>query len=414
MADVAFAIEQVKRVRYYIEPNTDYAVDASGTETFKDVRTTAADMAVNEPMLDNNTMQHTIDAAQPKIRSGQRRCSLSLGSYLVSHNVDVAGATDPVDSSQSDLIGTIMGGIVYTTGSAVGLNIVDNGSFDGSTSDDKLAGTAVGLVDPNTGRMEVARVKSFSGSDEILLEHKLPFTPGVAATINGGTHCHFTDDPDRSLQFIVQGQDNQDSWVLQGLQGAFSLTYANGELATVTYDLTDGADWSYGTTAGIQEATFTTSDPIPVVDARVLFYPVGGDALTSGEYVSVDASSWEITPNISYKNVTTPKGVGNILRKRRERSVPAASGTVTGYFHDRSFFDARSADTRYGLAVQIGSAPGKTVYVSVPYVQIVDVQRADVDGLAGVTVSYEALDNKHGTEGSNRELAKSAFSVHFL
>lgn len=411
MADVQFAIEAVKRVRYHIETTGSYAVNQSGSVTYKDIRSTSAEMTLTQEFLDNQTMQQLIDAAQPKIRS-RRRCDFSLGSYLVSHNTVVSGATNPVTSAQSDLIGTIMGGLYYTTGSEVLSASGDGDLVEGSVWD-KYAGTAVGLVDPGTGRLEVARVKS-SGSGGALLEHKLGFTPAIGAPIYGGTTCYFTDDPSNSLQFYVQGQDNQDAWVLMGLQGNFGMSFANGELVTITYELAGGANWNSGSADQINEANFTTSDPLPVVDSRVIFYPVGG-AAAAGDYACIDAQAWEITPNINYLDITTPKGVNNILRKRRGRSVPVCNGTITTYFHDVQYFIDRDTDTRYGLAIQVGSSPGSTIYISVPYVQITDVARVDAEEKAGIQITWEALDNKDSTAtNGNRELARSAFSVHLL
>jgi len=411
MIDVAFAIEAVKRARYYIEQTGSYAVNQSGSVTYKDIRTTSAEMTLTQEFLDNSTMQQLIDAAQPKIRS-RRRCDFSLGSYLTSHNTIVSGATLAATSPHSDLIGTMMGGVFYTSGSEVA-SAVDAGEFAEASIFDKYAGTAVGLVDPNTGRLEVARVKA-SGSTSLTLEHNLGFTPVAGAPIYGGNHCYFTDDPSNSIQFYVQGQDNDDAWVLMGLQGNFNMSFANGELVTITYDLAGGADWNSGSADAITEASFTNSAPIPVVDSRVIFYPIGGVGV-AGNYLCIDANAWEITPNISYGDISTPKGVNNILRKRRGRSVPACNGTVTTYFHDVGYFNARDTDTRYGLALQVGSTPGATVYISVPYVQITDVQRTDAEEKAGVQVTWEALDNKDSTVTlGNRELARSAFSIHFL
>ena len=414
MIDVQFAIEAIKRVGYAIEASGSYAVNLSGSVIYNDIRTTSAEMTLTQEFLDNQTMQQLLDAAQPKIRS-RRRCDLTLGSYLTSHGVVVSGTTEPVTSSHSDLIGTIMGGISYTTGSEV-LVSVDAGNFMEGSQFDKLAGRAVGLVDPGTGRLEVSRVKS-SGSAALglFLEHNLPFTPAVGAPIFGGTHLTFTDDPGDSLQFYNKGQDNDDTWVLMGLQGNFSMTFANGELATISYALVGGATWNSGAVDDIGEANFTGGDPLAIVDSRVTFYPVGADATTPGDYLCIDASAWELTPNITYTDITTPKGVNNILRKRRNRSVPVLQGSVTAYYHNRQYFLDRDNDVRYGVSLQIGSTPGETVYISIPHVQILAVDRVDADEKSGIQISFEALDNKLSspTDG-NRELARTAFSVHLL
>ena len=411
MTDVEFAIENIKRVRYHIEVSGAYATNQSGSVTYKDIRTTSAELTLTQEFLENATMQQLLDATQPKIRS-RRRCDMSVGSYLASHNTIVSGATLPVTSAHSDIIGTMMGGIYYTSGSEVA-SAIDAGQFAEASVFDKFAGTAVGLVDPTSGRLEVSRVKA-TGALNLTLEHDLPFTPAVGAPIYGGASCYFTDDPQESLQFYSVGQDNQDTWVLMGLQGNFSMAFANGELVTINYDLAGGANWNSGSADDLGEANFLTSDPLPVVDSRVMFYPAGA-AGVSPDYICIDANAWEITPNLNYIDITTPKGVNNILRKRRSRSVPVAAGSVTAYFHDVSYFVDRDTDVRYGMAIQVGSTPGATVYISAPLVQLTDVARVDASEHAGVQISFEVLDNKRSTITSgNRELARSAFSVHFL
>lgn len=412
MADVQFAIEAVKRVRYYIEPTGSYAVNGSGSVTYSDIRTTSAEMTLTQEFLDNMTMQQLMDAAQPKIRS-RRRCEFNLGSYLVGTNVAVSGAQNAVTSSNSDLIGTIMGAIRYTTGSQIAAGAITTSQFAESSIFDKFAGTAIGVVDSSTGRMECVRVKS-TGASGMLFEHKLPFTPLNGAPIYGSTTCHFSDDPSNSLQFYVQGQDHHDAWVLMGLQGNFTFSFVNGELITVTYALAGGANWNSGSADQINEANFVDGTPIPVVDARCIFYPVG-TSTTAGDYVSIDVAAFELTPAIKYVDITTPKGVNNILRKRRSRQVPVAQGSVTAYYHDTQYFVDRESDRRYGLSLQFGSTPGNTVLITAPYCQLTDVKRVDAEEKAGVQIMFDVLDNKGSTITSgNRELARSAFSVHFL
>lgn len=410
-ADPQFAIEAIKRARYYIEPSGSYAVNQSGSVVYNDIKTTTAEMVLTQEFLENMTMQQRLDATQPKIRS-RRRCDFSLTSYLAGTGTAVSGATFATTSSNPDLLGTIMGGTKYVNGSSV---LSGNNDLIIVNEDcNAVAGDAIGIIDPATSRLEVLPIKK-TGSAGAVPEFKVPFSPVVGQPTYGGTTCYLTEDPSGSLQFYVQGQDHEDAWVLMGLQGGFGLSFANGELVTVNYTFEGGANWNSGSSDAITEANYFDGDPLPVIDSRVIFYPVGADVDTPGDYICVDAQAWEISPALSYVDITTPKGVNNILRKRRSRSVPVCNGTVTTYFHDTGYFLDRDNDTRYGLAIQVGSEPGNTILVKVPYVQITDVQRVDAEEKSGVQITWEALDNKGSeiTSGQD-EIARSAISLHFL
>lgn len=407
-----YTIDQIKRIRYAIEPAGSYSTNLSGTVTFKDVRAISGEFETIEEKLENQTMQQRLDNTEPKIPS-RRRSSMTLESYLVGSGVAVSGSTYAAKHSQADLLSTIMGGYYVTSGSTLSGVQTAGALTQSATASDKYAGSVVGIFNSSSNRLECARVKDYNtGTRGMILEHQLPFVPGATLPVYGSANCYLAEDPDKSVQFLVEGQDSDFEFYLQGLQGNFGLTFANGELLQVSYEL-EGATWQTGSTHTLVEASYVEGNPLPIVDSRFLFYI--HSASSAAPHACIPVNAWELTPNLTYVDVTTPCNKTNILRKRRSRSVPVAQGSFTAYFQDRSWWNALSADTRFGLAIQVGSVPGNTVYISCPYVQITEVSAVGAEELQGVQVSFEILDNRLviPTLG-NIDLARSNLSIAFL
>lgn len=409
---MSYQIEVLKRVGYAIEQSGSYATNLSGSTTYTDVRTISAEMGLNLEYLENQTMQQMLDATEAKIPS-RRRSTFNMASYLVGSGTPVSGTTYVETTPHSDILSVIMGGSYISSGSTVTAGSTTTYVTQSATANDKYAGSAVGFFNSGSNRLEAVRVRDYNTTSRAMLfEHALPFQPATGDIVYGSQTIFLAGDPNRSLQFYVRGKNTSDTWVLQGLQGGFGLTFANGELLQINYEL-EGATWSTGSVETLQEATYNDSNPLPIVDARVYFYAYSSGSVSTATCLPVQ--SWELTPNLTYVDITTPCTTTNILRKRRSRSVPVAQGTLTAYFTDRTFFTARDNETRYGLAIQVGSRPGNTILITCPFVQITDVQRVGAEELAGVQITWEALDNRSRTAtASNTELVRSPLSIHFL
>ena len=119
--------------------------------------------------------------------------------------------------------------------------------------------------------------------------------------------------------------------------------------------------------------------------------------------------NWSIEP------VTSPGGVNGIARYRHRRVAPFITGEFTTYFdtaanQDDSWFDERDNRTVKRLGIQINNGPGATVYIALPEIQITNVQKADSEGLMGLTVSFKALEDSNGTDA----LTRSPIRIHTL
>lgn len=429
---MSYNIEALKRIRYYIEPNGLYAIDnqTNVASAFKDIKVSEATMEIIGEQLDNATMNQRIDRFSPKINS-RRRCNLSLTTYLngtgVSASLDVQATVNPI----IELLYTTMGYGITSVGSTLvntpGSRFYDIGSISAS-----VEGCAIGMINPTTNRLECIRiVGTGSNASQLTSSVGFSFTPTTGSTVYGSATCYLKNDPDSSLQFYVEGDQDDDKWVLMGLQGGFSIKTELGQLPTVTFKLENGAYWTSGSaTSGLTEADYTDALPIPFVDSLIYFNPMNKDFTTTNQMTPIDCFSFEITPNISYIDILSERGIGNILRKRRNRNVPVLSGKFVTYYDDKTYWQIKdnvgtsSANSYHGIrfvdiGFQVGGDPGNTVFISMPQCQITNVQRVDAGGIAGIEVSFDAHEVDYVTTDpvaniNYYDLAKSAFSIHFV
>lgn len=410
------ALENVRRLRYTIETSASYGTNLSGTAQYHDMHFTSITPGTNFESVENELMVQN-ELQDNGIIYTRKRSSLQFESYLTSMGVAASGSQLPVRSPHSDMLKTILGGIRATSGSAI-TAVANAGTLTGSAAAaDRFVGSIVGVLNTSTNRLECSRVQKFdSGIRGITLEHQLAFTPTASQTLYGANTVFCLTDPGDSLQFFAEGNHRSDNFYLLGMQGGFGLNFTIGEIAKINYDL-QGSGWVTGSARGADELPIITytGSAIPVTDHRFLFYQHSTASVPAFDCLRV--STFEITPNISYTDITTTCNESNILRKRRSRAVPIAEGTFTAYFQDLTYWQSRDLNVKYGMAIQLGSQPGKTVYISCPYVQITDVQRVGAEELAGVQVSFRVLDNRPGATfatAGNIDLAISPLSIGFL
>lgn len=432
---MAYEIESLKKIRYYVEPNGSYATnnEANIATQFTTVKAVEATAEVNTEQLTNETMMQRIDAQYANINA-RKRCNLSLTSYLNGTSQVVSKSVSPATTyALPNILATIMGAVTYSNGtglraaSATGLYSLDSASTF-------KPGTAIGMYNSTYNRLECARVQRYdSTANAVTTSLALSFTPASGATVYGGSTCYLTQDPNKSLQFYVEGVNPQDKYVLMGLQGGISFKFDIGALSTVTFDLKNGANWvtSSDTSTALSPANYSDAMPPPFVNGLVYAQIANsGSTGTRDTLSTLDCFSFEITPAIDYLDVTTEGGTNNILRKRRNRTVPIVAGKFVTYetgLVARNFMAIR--DNNYSLSkisgsnfldigLQVGTEAGNTVFLSMPQCQVVNVQRVDAGGLAGVEVSFEAHESDvaipAGSDLDNTDLAKSAFSIHFL
>ena len=425
---MTYEIESLSRLRFAIEPTGSYAIINSVTASFTDIKILEATIELIGEQLTNETVQQRIDRQAFNINS-RRRCNLSFTSYLNGTGVSASKGITAVASPVGSILKTVMGKETFGVGGGI-VSLGGNRKY--VTDFTTAAGSAFGCVNPTNNRLECIRVLKTS-----TVQHTasvgFSFTPASASIAYAAANYAFNQDPSSSLQFFVEGSRNtNDRWNLMGLNGGFSLKTEIGQLPTITFDFKEGANWASSSQGSLlQTANYTDATPPPFVDGLVYLNSINTDLVSAGEALSpIDVASFEITPNVSYTSVMSERGVNNILRKRRERSVPVATGKFISYYEDTNYFAVKDNITStttnsiggtrlVDIGFQVGTIPGQTVFISMPACQLTNVNRVDAGGLAGVEVSFACFEPTHAVPANTlvveeQDAAFSPLSIHFL
>lgn len=437
---MSYEIDQLKRIRLYVEPNGSYAIDnqANLATAFQDIKATDAKATLNLEQLENATMMQRLDGKLPMVNA-RRRSELTLTSYLNGTGTAAGLSTAPITSSLSNLLSTIMGGVNYVTGTGVQTVSGPNGGMykvDSAVS--FKPGSAFGLLNTTTNRLECVRVQAMNqNNNTITASLGQTFTPVSGAVMYGGTTIYLTQDPNKSLQFYVEGVNNYDKWNLLGLQGSIGLKTEIGALPTIDFNL-KGASWisasATNATTALNEAVYSDATPPPFVDGLVYVGLVNSSSTTGrGAMVPVDCPAFEFTPAIDYIDVESERGVNNIVRKRRKRAAPIGSGKFTIYetggnealtyqqIRENLYSGATSlisGSQWLEIGFQVGTTAGNVVFLSMPQCQITDVQRTATGDFATVEVSFNCHESimtvPSGSTSAMQDLARSAFTISLL
>lgn len=428
---MSFEIEKIKRIRFYKEAPGSYAVDnqANVDTQFQDIKMSEASMELNAELLENEAMMQRLDRKLPKVLA-RRRSKFSFTTYLNGTNQPVSNSVTPTSSALPDLVSVVMGGNFKSNGTGLVSNPTA-GFFKVDNASTFLPGTAIGVLNSTNNRLECVRVMSANtSSNHLTTSVGLSALASSGSVVYGGTTCYLTQDPSSSLQFYVEGQNFTDKYNLLGLQGGMKIKTELGALPQLSFDL-EGASWVTGSaTNELVVADYVDATPPPLVDG--IFYAavsVTNNTMVRSNLPVIDVASIELTPTIAYVDVTTEMGVNNILRKRRNRTAPVMTGKFTTYVTDADLIQALMEirdNIFYGgtnkilnqqqmdIGLQIGTQPGNTVFISMPQCQLTNVQRIDVGGIAGYEVSFDVLESEVADGSANMDLAKSAFSIHFM
>jgi hypothetical protein len=178
----------------------------------------------------------------------------------------------------------------------------------------------------------------------------------------------------------------------------------------------DSTDTGGTITAALAHATYSNTVPVVIKDSELRIYTAGTTSISGTE---MNAAEYEITLNLSYTEHMAPGGTNNIVRYVRQRAVPFVSGAFTIPLEDLTWWDAKAAKTVYSFSLQLGSSPTATtgggVLITAPAIQITDVQKADMNGISGVRVSWEGtIDSDITSPTANDDLHIAAFRIHLF
>jgi len=420
---MAKVVTNVARMRVYAEATAAFATDHSGTAgDFLDCPFVEGTVQLQllEPMESPQFAQQHLDAYPIEVHM-PKRARLSFDIPLT--GLGLATSTRG-ESALSRLLKIFMGGVVLGTSNTVASTSTT--TVVNFTSASLFAqGDAVAFATGAGGKLEMREILSIS-TNAVTLKHALSNAPANGSVIYAAAVHYLTTGQaanETSLQVIFEGIETDDRWLLLGGQIAsppkFSLPI--GGIPRISFEW-EFANWFYAdgvNTAGdfvgpaLAAATYTFNRPVVMKDSELRITDVGTSSIAS---TLIDASTIEFTPAVSYTPHLAPGGTQNIVQWIRTRTVPVITGSFTYPYEDQTWFTEKAEDDRRAFFLQIGSSPtlvtGGGVLISAPTIQITDVQRVDMGGVAGQQVSWKGTID--GATSGTADYEKSAFRIHLF
>lgn len=418
-------VQNVSRIRAYIEPNGSLATDHTGTlGDFWDIPFIegTAEITIEQPTKDpmyarQNRDDHNEEILGVKRATAKFQLNLSVPDSRAGNGVAMA-TTAPIGR----LLGLVLGGSNYGTGDTVNDAGATTSSFTVANGSRWSEGGCLGWADAN-GVLYLREIEEVDSND-ITLKMALPSAPSNSDPLyNCASFYPDNHDSDEveTLQLIVEGLGNagdgyHESWVLMGgqIEEAFTLELTNGEIPKVGFSFTF-ADWEHGdeasmTPAALGNATYANTNERLIADSELRIATVGTSTLTNTE---VHASEIAIEPQFKYVESTSPSGTNNIAAYVMDGSHPKVQGSFKAPYQDQTWFNARNAKTDKAIFFQIGSSETYgAILIAVPTVQITDFQREDQNGLMGQMVSWKGRLDEDTTETTSTYLGISPFRIH--
>lgn len=402
----------------YVEPAGFYQVDESGTPA------SFISFPYEENTLEANGARELLDPITGKNRSdghdkkvlGVRACTVAAATMLHSHGQDLDGDVTPVTTATWALLRVLqatMGGSIATTNESAQTIVVVTGTTTTTVEVTAAHGgrfQAGGVIACETvsgsSLLEAREILSVAG-DVVTVKEAFSAAPVTGQPVRGGITVYLTEQPTTSLQVLIEGREAQDGRVYRGLQGGHSLTLPVGGRGQIAFALA-GASWApVGSVSGTVPSYANVSN-FALNPLEVHVPTIGSTTL-----VCVDQSEVTIEPAITYAPQKSGKATETIARMVRQPTRPIVKGTFTVPFEDDTWNTARDNREDRAVFVQAGNIAGSGMLISMPTVQITDVQKAAAgEGIAGQVVSFEG---RHDEEiAGATEVGYSAYRLHFF
>lgn len=410
---MSIELHALQRIAVTEESNSNFCIDLTGSATYLDVpfQEGTAQLSLDVDILRPNTVQQRIDA-QPRNVIGPRGATLTLTMILAPTGNNSGTSRAITDAALLQLLKIFYGGAdasnagtTFTGGTAAAPTVTSAAGF--------AAGGACGWADSD-GIVHLHEIDSVAGTT-INLHQQFPGAPSNGNVARAATTIFLTENPDTSVQMIVEGAEEDDRWLLLGgqLTGAPTFAIPVGGLPTVTFTI-GFAYWKGLGDQAITPATYANFDPQHFEGfIRAKLYDFG----TARQLLDAAALTWEQQGPI-YTGVASPSGTAPQLggrpvkRWRRNRAVPIARLGLSLPFEGQDYFQERDALNNYHFEVQIGSG-SSALLLTMPRTELVNVQRIDQDGLAYQQLSFEAT-NDGATDDASSEMERSALRIHFM
>lgn len=324
---------------------------------------------------------------------GKKSCSLTFTLPFAPTGVAADVSTTAVRSPLGLMLAIGMGiEVTLAAGSAAVSGWTSStGDVTAAQGSRFVKGGAVGWVNSSS----ILEMRPLENVATDTLTTKLAFSATPANTdalYNAATYA-LADDPDSTLQFVVQGLESGDEFVLMGCQ-LQSMTFnlpLDGTIPTVGFTW-QGVNWLHGddaagTFSDITPVTYSNTSPITGQAGRFLSQ-TNATATYTGATVNISALAFD--PQLAYQAIPSPSGTQGVLRWRLSRNNgPSISGSFTTYYEDQTWFTARDSKLDKLIWYQVGTAAGQSFALEAGTVQITDVQRIDGDGIASLLVSWK-------------------------
>jgi hypothetical protein len=260
-------------------------------------------------------------------------------------------------------------------------------------------------VASGSGLVEMREIDSVA-TDAITVKEAFSATPVTGSSVRGGVTVTLTEDPSGSLQFVLEGAEADDRVRLMGLMGGLKIDVPIGgeDFPKISFDM-KGVDYARLGSGTAQALSYSVFSAVAAVFAELLVPTFG-----STTRVAVDQSAFTLELDLKYAPIRTGGGVQNVLRHRRQATRPFAKGTFTTPYQDDTWYTARDNREVRSIYQQIGNIPGSASLISVPRVQITDVQAgASAESIAGQVVSFEGR-HDNGATAFGYSVARLHFS----
>ncbi len=406
------SVSIVKRLRVYTEPNGSFATDHSGTlGDFQDVPLAESGGQVQLTEETHNpatALQNVLDFQEKVV--GKKTWSLTFTTPLAPTGTAAAQGTTAVQGAIGEMLKALMGGEFLGRGTTIATWATSAGGSV-ATASNLRAGGAVSWQDSN-GQRHVREIETISGSN-VTLKVGFPGVPSNADPLHAAATYYFTQDPDTSLQFLFEGQESTQRYVLMGGQGTVTPNLPlDGTIPTLQWNI-NGVDWTTLDSADIADATHTNYEPITGHVGRLLVGTVD-TATYSG--ATVDAAGISFQPGMAFKAIPSPSGVNGVLRWHITRSSdqPPISGSFATYYEDNSYRTHLTNKTNLYVAYQNGVTAGEMTMLSAGTVQVLNVSDPDQAGIAGHSVEFAGRLDAGTTETTATDLGRSPFRIHLV
>ena len=416
-------VQAVQRIRFQVvaaTPTAAVGADSSASiGSFIDapIREGTAQMATNRDELDPMQLVQHIDEGRERVL-GKRVATLTLTMDLAPTGTAAVTGTTAITSPVGRLLKAVMGGENLAAGStaATSTAIVIKTST-ASHSNRWPAGTVMGW---SNGTVVEWRGVESTTSANVTLKHGFSAAPAVGNSLINAATYYMTADPDTTVDFLVEGLDSDDRFLLTGGQAvggigiAFDLT--GGAIPSVTFNFTF-PNWYASNETGssitgtLGTASYSATNPIVGEAGEFRSWTVGAATYVTTTRLHVSAMTWE--PHIAFTPVTSPSGRNTVWRWKKARNTDSpVQGSFTIPYEDTTWFANRNSSADKDAMYVAGVAGGAAVILDAPTIQILNPQRAaDASAIAAQVLMWKGRrDTDVGS--STNDLAKSPMRVH--